>query len=369
MNELEYKQIVKNLISPYLKNKRIGLTELAKLSGGVTPIDLVEILELKSNPQNSKILSNSASLNLEANPLDFDWRFDSKTIDDVSNLLVQNHSKIGCFGVPSVFTKLVKTHDIVLFDINPFLKDEFKPYEDKIVELDINRKVISGFEFDAIVMDPPWYNDYYLLWFKQAINNLKLGGKIYVSKYPSLLRPTAIEDWIAIQDEIGNFLGTAEKKMILTYETPVFENETLFSLGFNNVGNWRMAELVSYELKHKTPQTLILKENHLWKRYRFGNMVVSLIVQDEDCDEIKISSPYSDGTYTLKSVSRRHFVRNRINFLTSRNQALIIRGTKKVDVFLQYLNQNQITTELLNNKFSKEELKSLNIIQSIIGSI
>ena len=366
MEEQEYKKKVVELIAPYLNKTNIDLTELAKIAQGITPLELIEIVKLTPPREKSEISSIETISNLEPNPIDYDWRYDKNTIKNLANMLKSRHSKIGCFGVPSVFKELVNKSNVILFDINPFLKMEFQLFNDKVIQVDLNNEIVEGYNFDAIIMDPPWYNNYYLQWFKQSINNLKHGGSIYTSKFPPLVRPSAKEDWQSILEEVGGFLSPEKKEIELLYETPTFERETFESIGLFNIGNWRRADLVSFNLKNKVNQTLNTGHKNEWKRYRFGNKIVSLKIGSDDFGDIKVKSPYDDGSYTLKSVSQRHIVRNQVNFITSRNKSLIIKGTGKVDLFLQKLSQTSNINSVIDNSYTPEEVQALKIIHSLI---
>lgn len=367
MNLKEYIKTIKDRTDLYINNPNIDLTELSKFTGGITPSELKEILDLPSSRLKNELTNVAPIYNLEPNPIDYDWRFDKETINSITNMLKTRHSNIGCFGVPTIFKELSNSLNVTLFDINPFLKPEFYCFADHIIEVDLNSNLIYGYEFDAIIMDPPWYTEYYLLWLKQAINNLKKGGVIYVSKFPPLVRPSAQEDWNRIIEATNHFLGKEKKEFNLLYETPPFEKETFIANGLYNIGNWRIAELVSFELINKVYQNITFESKNEWKRYRFGNKIVSLKLESDIIDELEVKSPYTDGSYILKSVSKRHIARQQINFITSRNTSLIIKGTHKVDNFLQELSLNKNINEIIDSKYSQKEILGLKIIHSLIG--
>jgi hypothetical protein len=367
MDSKEYIKKVKDLITPYLSEVNLDYTKLAKVAQGITPLELREIVEFTPSNEKRKVLKTEAALNLESNPIDYDWRYDSNTVNKIANLIKKRHSRIGCFGVPTIFKELANDTDIILFDINPFLKIEFPHHAEKVIQVDLNNNLVEGYEFDSIIMDPPWYNNYYSCWFKQAINNLKQGGTIYTSKYPPLVRPSAQDDWQCFIHEFGSFLSSENKELTLLYETPTFERETLESMGLYNIGNWRQAELVSFKLKEKKQQNLDSRYKDEWKRYRFGNNIVSIKLANDNSEELEVKSPYEDGSYTLKSVSQRHIARNQVNFITSRNKSLIIKGTGKVDLFLQKLSLNNNINTIIDNNYSQKDIQALKIIYSLIG--
>lgn len=367
MTEEEYKNKLLQVIAPLLKQKDITLTELAQKAQGATPIDLYKIVgERASNTKNARKYSGQSFSYPEPNPVDFDWRFTEETSKKIANKISSVSSSIGCFGTPSIFGQLIKKSDIKLFDINPFLQDDFPLYKDNIRLIDLDNEILDGYCFDTIIMDPPWYLDSYSNWFIQAVNNLKLGGKIFTTIIPPLVRSNAIPEWEKLISQFDGILNNENLELDVDYETPFFEHETFDSLGLGYVGNWRKTQLISYKLVSKPRLNISKKQNGNWKRFRFGNKIVSLNITSDD-SKIRVKSPYLDGSYTLKSVSNRDEIRKSVNFITSRNKCLIINGTEKVEIFLQRLSLNHDFNKSIDSSYTHEEIENLKIIHSIIG--
>jgi len=350
-----------------LLEKDITLTELAQKAQGVTPIELYKLIgEKVNNMNNTKIYTEKCFSYPEPNPIDFDWRFTEETSKIIANKINSTSTSIGCFGTPSIFSQLRGKTDIKLFDINPFLKDDFSFNKDNITLIDLDNEILEGFSFDLIIMDPPWYLDSYSNWFIQAINNLKLGGKILTTVIPPLVRSNVIIDWEKLMYKFEGVLELEKYEIEVVYDTPIFEYETFESLGLSLIGNWRKTHLISYRLLSKPRLNISKKQNGNWKRYRFGNKIVSLNISIDD-SEVIVKSPYPDGSYTLKSVSSRDEIRKSVNFITSRNKCLIINGTEKVDKFLQRLSLNHDFNKCLDSDYTTNEIENLRIIHSIIG--
>ncbi|HML66722.1 MAG TPA: hypothetical protein PKC55_18000 [Dysgonomonas sp.] len=366
MTEKDYHKKILQVISPYFDQEEINLTNLAKKANGVTPQELYKILSKENIAIDNKILMLEKDISyLEPNPIDFDWRFTDDSVSDILNLIEISKNNIGCFGVPSVFRKIVTHSDTILFDINPFLKDELPDCKNRIIVADLNFEKIIGYEFDIIIMDPPWYTNSFINWFKQAINNLKSGGTIFTTKIPSLVRPSAVKDWESIINKINLYLSTEKKEIDILYKTPLFEIESYKSIGLMNIGDWRKAEFVSFKLINKEILEFEIEPKNNWERYKFGNKTVSIKITDNN-QEIKIIPPYPDGSYILKSVSNRDEYKKKINFITSRNKALIIQGTIKVNSFLKNLALTDNFNKSLVDNYTKQEIELLKEVYNLI---
>jgi hypothetical protein len=97
---------------------------------------------------------------IEPNPTNFDWRFELNTSKRIVEFLsIKKHKKIALFGAPSLYKLLkdVPSHQVTLIDVNPLLRNVFDN-DDRLIIADINSydfKLLQ--DYDAIVMDPPWY--------------------------------------------------------------------------------------------------------------------------------------------------------------------------------------------------------------------
>lgn len=369
MIDNNYFNKVENAIKPFLKERDNCLTHIASKSKGVSPIDIIEIFgkDIFSLQTNKSYHTRSISFP-EPNPVDFEWRFTKESSVAISKLIDAKGLNVGCFGVPSVYYQLIKNtkNKALLFDINPFLKS--KEIKDPVVTCDLNKDPLEGFRFDIIIMDPPWYIDSYLVWFKQAINNLKEGGRIYTTIIPALTRPNVEKDWSFLLNEFKDVLSLGKFKTNVTYETPFFELESFDTFGIGNIGNWRNTELVEFQLIKQYVYNIQFKSSDNWKRFKFGYKMVSIIVDNNDNSNIEIESPYEDGSFTLKSVSNRDEARRKVNFITSRNKVLIIKGTRKVESFLNILGKTKNINDTLRNNYTKTEIENLKLIYALIGA-
>ncbi|HKR06257.1 MAG TPA: hypothetical protein VJY62_16595, partial [Bacteroidia bacterium] len=246
-----YKEKLEKHIVKIIKKKNIkSYDDIFKHSKGAFP-DLVYplVLRIDSGSLFKKKYYGLREVNNiipESNPSNYDWRFDKITSKKLVELIKhRKYKRIALFGTPSLFIQLCRyIKDITLFDINELLKSHFDN-DKRIIIDDINTVDFKNIDsFDCIIMDPPWYLDYYQVWLQKGNNLLKMKGEIYITLFQELLRPKA-------QNERTKIINTARKigsikltENYIQYITPLFEKE-LFN--FKNIpcyDNWRTADLL-----------------------------------------------------------------------------------------------------------------------------
>jgi hypothetical protein len=308
----------------------------------------------------------------EPHPIDYEWRFLKETSIAIADLAEKYGNKIACLGTPTVFQELAKrNNNVKLFDRNNLLIEHFeKIFTQKMVVSDLLVDSIKPDSHDTIVMDPPWYPDHFKVWLKQALRLVECDSYIITTIIPDLVRPNAKkeqEEILKLLEQIG--VITFEN-VIATYETPFFERETLDIQRIPVACNWRKCEIITVKVKTNDIQINIPPISEpIWKRIQFGSQVVAVKVDSTENDKkISAQAPYQDGSYILKSVSKRDKIPDKINFWTSRNRGLIISGNSKVIYFLELLkihdNYRKVYEMVTQDS---EELQALKLIQSMIG--
>jgi hypothetical protein len=284
--------------------------------------------------------------------------------------LVKDYSKIGLFGTPTVHLALKEEFksESILYDINPFLSQGRLTFDSNYIQCDLNRQHIARQNFDVAVLDPPWYSKYYINWIAQAINNLNSDGSLFITKIPSLTRNTVMSEWEDITNIFKKYIEEVPCNIKVEYETPEFERETLVRSGIENIGNWRTTELRRFILKNKEQIEIKTFGDSGWKRYKFGKRIVNLKIANDKFMNVNTDAPYPDGTYILRSVSRRHQIRNEINLLTSHNRCMIVKGTNKIDRFLSSLSNTNNLKESIESFYSEDEVVHLKKIFNLIYS-
>lgn len=364
-----YENRLAKLIQIILRKGINDISEIALRLDGVHPIDILRIV--KSADFTSEKFSNEHYLSsvIEPNPVDSEWRFTDDSVIKLSQLVTDKNSRIACFGVPSLYfyLKFAGYTNVILFDINPFLKELF-PNDNNIITTDLGQSIKYSSIFEIVFMDPPWYQKSFILWIQHAVNSLVENGVIYLTKIPKLIRPTANKEWNTIKTEFNEIIEFSELNQTLFYETPLFELEACKASGLDLKKNWRHTKMVKGILKIKKNYTFDSPIIDPWHRYKFDKQVVSLKIDKNDIDNITVNAPYSDGSYILKSVSRRDKTRSSVNFITSRNKGLILTGTRVISKFLEKYS-NTLNFEIsLPKGINSNEIKNLQLILAVIGN-
>ena len=105
-------------------------------------------------------------------------------------------------------------------------------------------------EVQAVLADPPWYEDETLAFLRTAARICADQGKVLLSSAPFGVRPGIQEERdriVRAAKESGlRFLGT--EPHVLSYATPFFEHNALRAAGFAHVmPNWRRGDLLTFQ--------------------------------------------------------------------------------------------------------------------------
>ena len=192
------------------------------------------------------------------NPLAFDWRYTRDTAGWLLERIVESTDPtqtIGLLGSPSVY-KMAEIREaprqFILLDQNGSLPiDGPQSLVGNIFRrCDMQHDTIDLPRVQAVLADPPWYEDETLAFLRTAARICADQGKVLLSSAPEGVRPGIQEERdriIAGATESGlRFLGT-ERRM-LSYATPFFEHNALRAAGFTHVApNWRRGDLLIFE--------------------------------------------------------------------------------------------------------------------------
>lgn len=321
----------------------------------------------KKFQQNMNVFYSTTYSCPEPNLADYEWRFTQQTVENLIDKLEINtpQKRTALLGTPTLFNRL---NNAILYDINSLLNID----SNRTVIVDLNEQILHVKEkFDYIILDPPWYDEYYNNWLYQAINMSDVNSKIIFPLYQELLRPNAKNQ----RNSILNLVKTiGEIELIpnyVAYETPFFERELFAYSKIPIFENWRIADLVIVTVKQLKDYQISFKLNipkETWNKFRIGNQTIAIKHDENVSKPIKIKYLDNDKSALLKSISREYEQRVKVNFLTSRNRALILYGQEKVEIALtQYLRNNNKNDITILNKLSDKEKSQLNTIFKIIG--
>jgi len=368
-------QLRDQLLDALAEHGSLTLEELLIQGGGAFPTDVVSCLKAMCSSNltffdgsryhritavaaegrsHGESRISTASLP-EAHPLDFDWRF---TVEGRENLISQicRHttadSKLALLGTPTIFQELAKLRPrTYLFDRNPALKAVFSSshLESSIVNCDLRSPLkMDSRDFDFVLVDPPWYPDYYEAFINRAKELLRLNGILFVSVLPWLTRPGAsVDRTLVVQHAFERgFDIIAAVPGILRYEAPRFEKAALETVGIE-VSSWRRGDLFVFrnvgELTPEPRRSDI--DESSWHRFVLGTVQV-LVIEGSGVGEFEFSAVAPDGP-VLPSVSRRSSLRRQIHIWTSGNLAYATTRPEVVRYCLERLQGGQSLTDVL----------------------
>ena len=181
-------------------------------------------LEAVPKPVPFRRLSSSPDLDWpEPHPADFDWRFDRATAKALARL-TSAHGRVLCFGTPTVYEAIAalggRAH---LIDCNPFIATHLTTNERCSFQIsDLQSDLEIHGEFDAAVLDPPWYPEYYYTWLARAVTVLRRRHptSLYITLFRELTRPAARSERAELLSKL-NALGIATVLDVqAVYQTP-----------------------------------------------------------------------------------------------------------------------------------------------------
>jgi hypothetical protein len=276
----------------------------------------------------------------EPSPIDYEWRFSPETAQKVGIAAIEFGKRILCLGTPTVYDFLLSGGiDVTLLDRNPCFQVLFGN-DSRANVVTANICHLTGLpdlgRFDAVVMDPPWYPEYIKYWVNIARFWCRTEGIVISSMFPELVRPSATCERAALFQTFEALGNVTVVQNALVYETPLFEEEALAAVGIPHIGRWRIADLVTLRLRPLGSEiVLVPPDEEQWERMCFGKRIVGVRMTSDQEREITIQAPYPDGSFVLRSTSRRDPVRCQIGLWTSRNRAAIVTGQPRLSKFLR----------------------------------
>ena len=191
--------------------------------------------------------------------LDFDWRFSLQAIKHLCQKIRVDAPKekgtIVFIGTPSLW-KYCAMHLpdrllLVLVDINASKHMAGMDKENiAAIDIDINKKpgYLRKMHADIIVMDPPWYFNYYRLFFDRANEMAQLDTLIYCVMPPKFTRVAAEQETVELLKILEEQYGMEKVSYHtgdVSYHTPPYEINVLKAHGIECLPpNWRVGDLL-----------------------------------------------------------------------------------------------------------------------------
>lgn len=189
--------------------------------------------------------------------------------------------------------------------------------------------------FDVVVMDPPWYPDYFVQWLAVALRCVRAGGRIISAFPPRLTRPTARLESRMFTGALKLAGSTQIRKSFLRYSTPLFEAEMLEAVGMDPYVAWRAADLLeiivdepsvgeAFSAAYQAWNVEYGSHQAAWSEVSVAGQYVKYVQSEPDLRGSTIGRVLRpiDGAegFSIPSVSRRAVERSGARIWTSRNR-------------------------------------------------
>ena len=192
------------------------------------------------------------------NPLASDWRYTSDTAGELLERVVASTDPtqtVALLGSPSVHKMAAireAPRQFILLDQNDSLSidDSQSLVGSTFRRCDMQHDKIDLPPVQAVLADPPWYEEETLAFVRTSARICADQGKVLLSAAPDGVRPGIREERERITAgaaESGlRFLGI--ERLALSYATPFFEHNALRAAGFAHVApDWRRGDLLIFE--------------------------------------------------------------------------------------------------------------------------
>jgi hypothetical protein len=302
---------------------------------GLVAKRLPECTQVDMQYNSHKDADNITLYNPELHPLEFEWYFTNSTASWVAKEVLSKREATVCLGTPTVFVAAGLSDRINLIDSSTLILSRFGSAIEKrkLAVQDVAEAKSIASHSDCVIFDPPWYYEETLRWLVIASEVVRPGGRIVFSLFPPLVRPSAgaeRERILALAAEIG---AVDYGPNLLEYETPLFEHIALSRSGIGGIGNWRRGDLITINVKNKSPLSYHSLKWHrlvpdVWKTFIINQQVIKI----KQIEEHKISEPAIRPVpgipdFIYDSVSVRDPRRKDIGIWTSRNRVACVRDS------------------------------------------
>ncbi len=295
-------------------------------------------------------------------PLDYDWRFNQTTARRLLSNCVKltgPGERVALIGCPTVLREAVENDfpgPMTLIDKNRAMIECFATTapEVDIIHCDVTCDTVPELLAAAVIIDPPWYEDYIRAFVGAACRVSAQGAYLLVSLPPIGTRPgmererQGILEWA--EQRAGLTLISLERAA-LSYVIPLFELNALRVDGFNCIPlNWRRGDLAILRRTDKlvAQETVVdvtgVHESGEWIEENISDVRIRIRKQEEETFRNPSLLHVLTGDI-LPSVSRRDMRRGLADVWTSGNRIFSCRGRSTLRLILKAINARRSPIE------------------------
>lgn len=389
-----------------LANRYDDFYMLMKHNQGIHPIDIQKSLGrlYKNNKihrsKYTRLMTSAKSHNVHVSTdmpdilpvphiLDYDWRFSYQGLKYMSKVLKKEcspeNSTIVFLGAPSLF-KFCYHHSefnakLILVDINADKHSVGVSSERaEFINCDLNDTcdVLSTIHADIIVMDPPWYFNYYQLFLDRASRMCHIGTKIFCIMPPKFTKAKTELETITLLEWLDNDYGFKKSHYyhgVVTYHTPPYEINVLKANGINCAPeNWRVGDLLIVEKivnrinKHEQDYHIV-EDN--WDEVNIQNIRIKYRHSDELINNYAITFGNIFDKDVYPAVKRSFGGKKAISVWTSGNRVFWCNNVPLLNLIMQNINEDlfNIIVEKGYPSPTSEELDRIEAVQNSIMNV
>ncbi|HXC35283.1 MAG TPA: hypothetical protein VNV43_05370 [Candidatus Acidoferrales bacterium] len=281
-------------------------------------------------------------------PLDFEWHFSKegakRVCEEILRLCGKDNGEVLCLGCPSVYAfgkQNLKNYNFRLWDKNVRHLGQIEEARE-VACVDVFDSFESGKKADFVVLDPPWYNPYYLLFLWAAAHCLAKGGYVVLSFPPEGTRPSVKTERreLVLWCKRNGFQIEKRIPNSLKYRSPLFEVNALKAQGVTKFPlDWRRGDL--FVLKKSSDEVPakpdVLIPNEKWEEVRVGHVRIKVSCSKKSGRGLLVPAM---SEAVIPSVSSRHPARRLANVVTSGNRFLCTNAPEELVGCLSLLKSN-----------------------------
>lgn len=290
MNTSDYLQRVETHLSALLRESAFSSAEdvLCRMRGAPPELvlqlrtELLRVYPPASNAEIEAVLTHSGH---EPHPLDYAWTFTRASAQELASR-ARVDDQVLLVGTPTLADLLgaqPSTRRVVLVDRSPLVAAHVARVE--LVQRDLCEEIDTlDYECSCVFLDPPWYPEFARRWLTFALAHCARGARLHLVLWPELVRPTAAAERATLLSDIARLGPVRVEPNAVRYSVPTFERRVLSEHGLQDLGPWRVGDLVTLEVDNPaawTPDTTRFQMRCSWFRYAIGERQIALRRRDE----------------------------------------------------------------------------------------
>lgn len=198
---------------------------------------------------------------MSPHPLDFDWRFDTRTIHLLTEFV--GTRKVLALGVPSLARSIEASGgDVLLIDRQPGQAVR------NLIVSDVRSLELKNVDAELAIADPPWYPQDLIDWAAAGARSIGPDGVVLISVWPPETRPSANVDLAQALEEISQWAKISDLGFNLYYETPRFEEIAMESSSSKILSTSpKHGRLIQIKAHSEPPQAIHTIYTPAWQRF------------------------------------------------------------------------------------------------------